>query len=552
MELRPYQQEAESIILNRMKTQDNLLLQAATGAGKTIIFSDIIKQCRTMYPKMHIGVLAHREQLIRQARDKLLRVWPEGEQEIGIACSSVQNVAELNKPVIIGSPQTLINRIGNLPPIHFLMVDECHRIPPKNIDSQYNKLIERLRQYYPTMRLLGVTATPYRLQTGYIYGKKCKEGTENWFENLDYQISIKTLIDQGFLVGYEIKAQDSPDLSGVKLVGREFNEHQLEQVMIRELHLQSAAHAIRDYAADRQSIVVFCVTIKHAEKLCELFLREGIDATCVHTKLPHDERMERLARFDRGDVRVICNVDVLTEGWDCTRVDCMLLCRPTMSTAKYVQMIGRGLRLHDSKTDCLILDLSGNNERHGDPNDPNVVVPRKTGKTSEPTEHGIFLCPECGMPISPGSVQCEHCGAYLINIINTPLDLKTVISSKTSSRFTKEELLKRGTIVDILDASVQAYTSKRNGNNMVRVSLKCKLVDGGNIPITVYEYWDIEGNNSYGRVKAQQQWLMLSGGEVPPITIQDAVARSGELTFPKQAKVQYNKDGFAHVKQYLR
>ena len=168
MELRQYQKDAIHAILDKWKFEKNVLLQAATGAGKTIIFSALIKYCMERY-NMKIVVLAHREQLVRQARDKLIAFWAVGKDYIGIACTSVSKVIDLSKPVIIGSPQTLIRRVENMPPVDLIIIDECHRLPPPNVDSQYKKLIDKLRLKNIDLRLLGVTATPYRLGQGYIY-----------------------------------------------------------------------------------------------------------------------------------------------------------------------------------------------------------------------------------------------------------------------------------------------------------------------------------------------------------------------------------------------
>ena len=167
--LRPYQEAALQAVLGDMRTHKNVLLQAATGAGKTIMFSAITRLFVEKWG-LHVAILAHREQLVRQAADKLLKVWPEGEDKVGIACHSVTSSVDVNRQVVIGSPQTLARRLGDLPEQPLLIVDECHRLPPAGKKSQYAVLINRLREYYPDMRMLGVTATPYRLGHGYIYG----------------------------------------------------------------------------------------------------------------------------------------------------------------------------------------------------------------------------------------------------------------------------------------------------------------------------------------------------------------------------------------------
>ena len=199
MELRPYQQHAFNAIMTAMQTDRYILCQAATGAGKTILFSAIIRHCMEHF-KMRIGILAHREILVRQAQDKLLKVWPEGGDRIGLACSSVSHDVQLWRPVIIGSPQTLANRLDAMPSLNMVIIDEAHRLPPRNEKSQYQKLLFAMEERYPKLRVIGFTATPYRLGHGYVFGEQCRPGKENWFGDLHCQVSIAELQSGGYLV----------------------------------------------------------------------------------------------------------------------------------------------------------------------------------------------------------------------------------------------------------------------------------------------------------------------------------------------------------------
>lgn len=250
--LRPYQQDALDSVLAAVKTERSVLLQAATGAGKTILFSALVKACMERY-QMRIGILAHREQLVRQARDKLLKVWPDGKDKIGIACKTASSSVELGRPVVIGSPQTLVRRIGETPAVHLLIVDECHRLPPADAKSQYRTLVEALRGYYPEMRLLGVTATPYRLGHGYIYGDRCRAPEQNWFQSLCYSIGTSDLQEQGYLVPLRIFAAAEPDLSGVSTSKGEFNLAQLSDRMSEGVHVHGAVQALARHAPRQEA-----------------------------------------------------------------------------------------------------------------------------------------------------------------------------------------------------------------------------------------------------------------------------------------------------------
>lgn len=568
MELRPYQRECLDATLAAMRNKPDVLIQAATGAGKTIFFSALIRHCMEHY-KMRIGVLAHREQLIRQAQDKLVRVWPEGMGDIGLACASVSSNVELERPVVIGSPQTLAHRLDAMPPLQMLIVDECHRMPPKNAKSQYGDLISRLRDYYPKMRLIGVTATPFRLGHGYIYGDRCRAGAKNWFDDLTYSISIRTLQDAGYLVPLLPFGIEKPGgLDAVKKSAGDFNLGELSDLMSADIHIGSAVNAVRDYAAQCRHIVVFGVSIEHAELLKKAFAMAGYHAGVVHSKMAHRERMATLDAFDRGDLQVVCNVGVLTEGWDCTSVDCMVMCRPTMSPALFVQMVGRGLRTHEGKSGCMLLDLSGNWERHGDPNEPKVTWGRMKDTAPKPVE-----CPECRYMNRPGAMKCKNCGARLheekeglpcphcgepnapaaIRCCSCDGVLKTVENkAQRLTRLTapeKEEPFGIRRCAVHGEPTVNTDFVSRNGNRMMAIRMLCD-VPGHNLPISVSSFLDLEGNASVrGREKARAAWRQLTG-TIPPQTLDEAGGRIEEIHFPESVLVRQSANGYFNVERW--
>ena len=182
------------------------------------------------------------------------------------------------------------------------------------------------------------------------------------------------------------------DLESVRTDKGEYNTADLARLMEKDVHVGSAVNAYRRYGEGRKHVVVFAVTISHAEKLAGAFTAAGFPSGCVHSEMPQADRRRVLADFESGLLEVVCNVGVLTEGWDCTAVDCMLMCRPTLSPALYVQMIGRGLRPHPGKKDCLVLDMSGNCRRHGDPDDPHIPLPAGTQGKREKNEPRMKTC----------------------------------------------------------------------------------------------------------------------------------------------------------------
>lgn len=536
MTLRPYQQEAFSAVLQALRQERFVLLQAATGAGKTILFSALIRHCVERWG-MRVGVIAHREVLVRQAYDKLLSVWPEGMLYTGLACRSAARKLDVESNVVIGSPQTLVKHAEYMPAPHLLIIDECHRLPPKNEKSQYRTLIKELEKRDPALHVLGVTATPFRLGHGFIYGEECRNNAANWWSRLHFQVTLSTLQKQGFLVPLRAKeAEDiANELADVKKDKGEFNTTDLTKLMEKAEHVGSAVKAYEKYGEERKHVVVFAVTISHAEKLAEAFRRGGYTAGCVHSQMQTEQRRAILKDFEEGRLQVVCNVGVLTEGWDCTAVDCMLMCRPTLSPALYVQMVGRGLRLHEGKKDCLILDLSGNCMRHGDPDEPVVIVQGTREEKKKKQESQRRRCPECRELLALTASVCPVCGYSFplppVEEIDAPVTMKEV---RWESDIMEVEVM----------SCIPSVHQSRVGNTMLKLTLSCQH---NACRIQVNYFMDLEGQGSrFGKFKARRLWKELSSGRTAPSTVQKALKRIDELTIPEKLRVR-RKEGFFNV-----
>ena len=524
MQPRPYQSDCLDAIIQAIPDQKHILIMAATGAGKTIVFCLLIKRLLTEWPHIKIGILAHRRELIMQAQDKLLKTWPEA--PIGIACSSTGEVVDLDKPVVIGSVQTLSRRVEETSPFDLIIVDEAHRIPPINKKSQYQQWLAHMKRYNSEVRILGFTATPYRLSHGYIYGNVKRPDNDNLFDSLNYRIGISDLQRDGYLCQYRAKEAKniSSDLSKVKVAG-DFNISELSDVMSRTEHVGSAVNAVEKYAAGRRNIVVFCVTISHAEKIVDAFRAAGQVAAAVHSKMPMAQRDMTLREFESGRIRILANVGVLTEGWDSPAVDCILMCRPTKSAALYVQMCGRGLRPHPDKKDVLILDLANNCSTHGDPDKPRIPIPGRAGKT----DAILKVCPNCFELIPVSSKECRACGyCYPVEVReqNGQVEMASVQWTKAPAPI----------VVDVVEADFAYYISKA-GNEMMRIKLTCQS-DHFIQPLWVNEFFDFAGNNEWAMLKAQRLWGSLVGSE-PPMSLAEAEERKGELimSIPHQVEV---------------
>ncbi|MBF0199677.1 MAG: hypothetical protein HQL32_18310, partial [Planctomycetes bacterium] len=279
--------------------------------------------------------------------------------------------------------------------------------------SQFGDFLFHFLEKNPAMKLLGLTATPFRLGHGYIFCPQCKNPYANWFQKIHYRIGIEKLQSDGYLCPYQYLVADGDikeDLESVPL--NSFGDYQidaLEETVIKEEHLMSAVKTLQSQALDRKSIVIFCVSISHSNRLRDLFLEHHIESAAIHSQMSIEERDDILNQFNEGGIRILTNVNVLTEGWDSPRADAVILCRPTFSPALYVQMVGRGLRLHQDKKDCLVLDLVGCFEKHGSIKTP-IVKNYRDFEEKEVKERCLDKeCPECENIISLQSLTCPYC-----------------------------------------------------------------------------------------------------------------------------------------------
>lgn len=342
MKLRDYQNEALISIFEEWKLGNKrTLLVLPTGCGKTIVFSKVAEQCVSQGKR--VLILAHRGELLEQASDKLA-------QSTGL--KTVLEKAESTSigswyRIVVGSVQSLMRetRLSKFPKDHFdtIIIDETHHC----LSDSYQKVLSHFDQ----ADVLGVTATPDRSDM---------KNLGSYFESLAYEYTLPKAIKSGYLS--PIKALTIPlklDLSGVGQQAGDFSTSQLGSAL--DPYLESIAEEMARVAADRK-IVVFLPLVATSQRFTELLNEKGFRAAEVNGE--SKDRAEVLADFDKGRYNVLCNSMLLTEGWDCPSVDCVVVLRPTKVRSLYSQMIGRGTRLYPGKTELLLLDFLWHTDRH--------------------------------------------------------------------------------------------------------------------------------------------------------------------------------------------
>lgn len=342
MELRPYQQEAREAIFEQWDNGvDKTLLVLPTGCGKTIVFAKVTEDC--VRRGSRVLILAHRGELLEQAADKIHR-------STGLSCATEKAEESCLGSwfrITVGSVQTLMRekRLGKFPADYFttIIIDEAHHC----LSDSY----QRVLQHFQGAKVLGVTATPDR-------GDMRNLG--EYFESLAYEYTLPKAIKEGFLT--PIKALTLPlkmDLTGVGISAGDFKVGDLGTALDPYLH--QIAEEMLHYCMDRKT-VVFLPLVKTSQKFCGILNEMGFAAAEVNGESL--DRAQVLEDFENGTYNVLCNSMLLTEGWDCPSVDCVIVLRPTKVRSLYSQMVGRGTRLSPGKDHLLLLDFLWHTERH--------------------------------------------------------------------------------------------------------------------------------------------------------------------------------------------
>jgi superfamily II DNA or RNA helicase len=341
--LRPYQAEAiEAVLAARRQGHKRLLVCLPTGAGKTVIFSRLAELAQRQ-----VLVLAHREELLFQARDKLQQALG-GAQVVAVERGSERGARDAK--VLVCSIRSLhearLAEVMRGRHVGLVIYDECHHAAAEDNLRVLRQLGAFDADFAGT--LLGFTATTTRGD-----GK----GLDSIFDRIVYSRSLPELIEDGFLAplrGFRIAT--AADLTRLSGGGQDFREEELAEAVDIEERNALVARSIQELARDRRTIL-FAVTVRHARNLAYSLNALGVPAGLVHGAMPPDERAGALADFRNGRLQVMCNVAVLTEGFDDPGVSCVAMARPTRSEGLYAQCVGRGTRLHPGKSDCLILDF---------------------------------------------------------------------------------------------------------------------------------------------------------------------------------------------------
>lgn len=524
MELRPYQRAAVEAVYCYLRTQDgNPVVCIPPAGGKTPVLATIASDAVNLWSG-RVLVVTHVRELVEQAVDKLRRVCPT--LPVGVYSAGLKR-RDTGEPVIAASIQSIYRRACELGRFDLIIVDEAHLLPPDG-DGMYRSFLSDARVINPHVRLIGLTATPYRLDSGLIYGP------DNLLTDICFEAGIRELIRDGYLCPLVSKAgQQKADLSSLHIRRGEFLASEVDAAMDRDELVRAACAEIVATTQDRNACLIFASGVAHGRHICDVLRDEhNIECGFVCGETPSAERAELLARFRREQdglfgrppLKYLCNVGVLTTGFDAPITDAIAILRPTNSPGLLVQIAGRGLRLHPDKHDTLVLDYGGNIERHG----PIDQITAKTASRSQGGEAPAKECPDCHALIATGYSACPECGHEFPPPERQKHESNASTTGVLSDQFTDETY-------DVLDVSYHVHTKRgadADAPKTMRVDYRLGLT------FHVSEWVCVE-HAGYAGSKAAAWWRARSPDPLPE-SAQRAVeiADGGGLAWPQRITVR--------------
>jgi DNA repair protein RadD len=453
--LREYQQRAIDQLYDWMRECDgNPCLVLPTGAGKSHVVAALCKDAVTNWPETRILMLTHVKELIEQNAEKMRQHWPNA--PMGIYSASLGQKI-LGEPITFAGIQSIIRRVHEVGHVDLIIIDECHLVSHKD-EGSYRTLINTLREINPRLRVIGLTATPYRLGHGLI-----TEGPTAIFDGLIEPVTIEELIALGHLAPLRSKHTDSElSTEGVHTRGGEYIESELQAAVNTADNNTAIVRETFRRADLREHWLFFCAGVEHAEAMAQCLRDHGVTAQCVHGGTAKTRREEILNAFKAGEILALTNANVLTTGFDYPDIDLIVFARPTKSKSLYVQMAGRGLRPKSHTDHCLVLDFAGLVAMHGPITD--TSTPEDAPINAGEGEPLIKVCDKCHEIVALSAKTCPNCGELFP--ATEPKQVSTTLHNRDIMQREDAPLLE----MRVAKWYWEAHTSRTSGIEMLRVT----------------------------------------------------------------------------------
>lgn len=534
-----YQDEAIESLFSYFQSKQGLpgvhnpVVGLPTGTGKSLVLGGFIQRALYRYPTTRILALTHVKKLIVQNTTKLTEIWPSAPVGIYSAGLGQKDTAH---PVVFGGIQSVNNNAAAFGHRDLVGIDECHLLSPK-ANTTYQQTLGVLRAINPRIKVFGLSATLFRLGQGKIIDEVVDPelGDQRIFTDVCYDMTDiegwKRLIAEGFLCPPIPKRTNTAlDVSKVGIVNGDFAQGALEKAVDDDKLNFAAVKEMCEEGQQRQCWLVFCAGISHSEHIAEMLNRFGVPSAAMHSKKSKlldangdDENARNYKAWERGELRCLTNVDMLTTGVDHPPIDLIGMLRPTVSAGLWVQMLGRGTRPspETGKVNCLVLDFARNTQRLGPINDPRVPKAKGKGDGVMP----VKICDFCGTYNHTKNRFCDNvaCGKEF------PFELDISQSAST------EEIIRSALPkVDYFDVMTTIYNlhKKAGSPDSIRVSYMCGM--------RKFDEWVCLEHPGFASKRARDWWRQRHWME-PPATTAEALAMMHQLRQPKRIRVWVNK-----------
>lgn len=514
IKLRPYQEEGlQALYSYFMNNSGNPVLAWPTGTGKSLVPAEFIRRTMMQYQGQRFLVITHVKELIEQNFKKLAEIWPSA--PAGIYSAGLKR-RDIFPPIVYGGIHSMYKVPEFFGHRNIIFIDEAHLVSQDDA-SMYLKFLAVLRGINPKLKVIGMSATPYRIGQGMITDGGLFTDVAHDLTSLE---SFNRLVMDGYLAHLIPRpTKTTLDISNVQIQRGEFNlgqlQHEVDKIEITYQALQEACF----YGQNRRSWLIFATGIEHANHIAQTLTDIGIDCAAVHSKQPSEYNDAAIKAFKNYSLRAIVNYGKLTTGFDHPGIDLIVMLRPTMSVALWVQMLGRGTRPEQGKNNCLVLDFAKNTQRLGPINDP--VIPRKKGDKGG--DIPIKICEACGVFNHIKAVRCDPCGH--------PFTFEVKIKGTAGT----DALIR-----DIEPLQIETF-------NVTYCTYDRRQKDG-KAPYVLVNYFCgmrkfvevVFPENTKFRKPFHDWWLMRHGSE-PPHRTDDAMRFISELRTPKRIRVHVNK-----------
>lgn len=521
IQLRPYQRDGLNALWSYFANGNtgNPLLAWPTGVGKTVAPAEFIRETMVRWPTQRFLMITHVSTLIKQNAEVMRYLWPNA--PLGIYSAGL-NQKQSALPIVFGGIQSMVKHPQLFGWRDIIFIDEAHLVSQDD-NSMYLSFIATMRLINPDLKVIGMTATPFRMGQGMLTDSGLFTDIVHDLTSVD---NFNKLIADGYLAPLvPRRTKTELDVSNVGMNKYDYIGSQLQSAVDKAEITYAGLQELVHHGQDRRSWLIFASGIEHSEHIADMLGHFGVQCAAVHSKKSEEYNVAAINAHKDGSLRAISNYGKLTTGYNNEIVDLIGMFRPTMSIPLHIQMLGRGTRPANGKTSCLVLDYARNVPRLGPINDP--IIPKK--KSAEPGDLPIKICEACGTYNHLKVRFCTNCG--------NEFHFQVKIVPKSGN----EEIIRSDfPIVESFTVDRAVYNRRQKDGRpaYIRTTYFCGFQ-------AFHENLFPEGKG-YGK-HLFHQWWMQRHTAPPPVTADEALEYKGQFRTPKRIRVHVNKQ-FPEIK----